>query len=330
MSRLARLAPLLVALLASTPAWAGVPAQLPRITIPALPRAGETFGLLVVGAPTAAALAARDVVRVALESFGQHVIVLPTASAPPQRADVLKLCAERTLDGVAFVKISTVAPQVRVELEVRDQNGDLFRQVETTEDLGGTPRERTSQASFTLPDGPGPAPRMEGSEAAPPATPPSPPPALLWFEPDGRAVLGDLRLADGEVYRVLGRPDLQARRDERLARKTALKVLGGVALGIGLLAATPAMIAVALCTHDCAKAEVFLIGAATLADGGITALVVGALTNADPVRPGERLDLALGYNRARLQGRPPLSSVSLSFAPSPAGDGGLVGLSGRF
>jgi hypothetical protein len=235
---------------------------------------------------------------------------------------VLALCADRTLDGVATVRISTAAPTVVAEVEVRDLNGDLFSDTDGPRDPV-TSAVRTAKTSFAVRAAPSPPATGDASDVAAPVSTPATPP-LLWFDDRGeRAVLGDITLANGEEYRVMGRADLQARYAERAARKTTLKVLGGVALGLGTLVAMPAVLTKLVCTNDCTKANALLVVSGVLGWGGIAALIVGGVTDANPVDYHERLDLARSYNRSRVQGH-------VSLAPTPAGDGGLVTVGGIF
>jgi hypothetical protein len=303
-------------------------ATAPALAIPALPSEGQTLGLLVVGPPTPAGLAARGAVRVFLEVHGHHVVLLPSTGAPPHRDDVLKLCAERTLDGVAFVKISTAPDGISAEVELRDMNGDLYSEVVSSDGLAAASSRRESKAQFAIPDVRAPPSRRALEASTAPAANAPPAPEFVWFEDHGAvAVLGEARLADGEVYRVLGRPDLQARYVARAERKTTLRGLGGVALALGLLAGPPALLVAALCDHDCAKADAFAIGAGALFYGGVVSLIVAAATDPEPVEYRQRLSLARDYNKQRLGGSR-ASLLDVSVAPTPGGGAVLIG--GRF
>jgi hypothetical protein len=271
-----------------------------ELVIPALPRASQTFGLVVVGPQTPAAFAARNVVRLALESRQHHVILVPAMATTPQRADVLKLCATQALDGVAFVRIWALASRVTAEVEVRDMNGDLY--IESSPSPGpaaGPVVERRSKARFSLTSDPvwpllGESPPMMGDSASS-ALP------LLRFEDNGeQAWLGDLRLGEGEVYKALGRPDLAERYAARGDLKTGLKTLGGIALGVGLILMAPMVLVAAGCTHDCGRANAYALGAVGLFWGGLGTIVAGAVIDPNPVDYPERLDMARAYNRQRL------------------------------
>jgi hypothetical protein len=269
-----------------------------ELLIPALPGASQTFGLVVVGPQTPAAFAARNVVQHALESRQHHVVLVPAMATSPQRADVLKLCAAQTLDGVAFVRIWTLASPVIAEVEVRDMNGDLYVESSPSHGPAAGPVERWSKASFSLAGDPvqpplADTPPMMG-DAASSALP------LLRFDGGEQAVLGDLRLAGGEVYKALGRPDLAERYADRGDLKTGLKILGGISFGAGLLLGPFAVAGRAFCSHDCGRATAYMLGDAGLFWGGLGAIFAGAFIDSDPVDYRERLDLARAYNRQRL------------------------------
>jgi hypothetical protein len=154
---------------------------------------------------------------------------------------------------------------------------------------------------------------------------------LLRFEDGGeRAVVGDLRLADGEVYKALGRPDLADRYAARGELKTSLKLLGGIGLGVGVLLGPPIALGAALCTHECGRIDAFALGAAGLFWGGLGAIIAGVVIDPNPIDYRERLDMARSYNRKRLQEQSQVSNVDVSIAPSSAGNGGILNLAGRF
>ncbi|HVR02616.1 MAG TPA: hypothetical protein VMT47_10820 [Polyangia bacterium] len=82
-----------------------------------------------------------------------------------------------------------------------------------------------------------PAPESAGG-AEPRPAPVGPLPPLLWFdERDGNALLGERLLAAGEVYRLLGRPDLELSFQRRMRAKHALLATGIAASTIGVLLA---------------------------------------------------------------------------------------------
>jgi hypothetical protein len=170
------------ALAAVSPAKAETPAPTVPLTIPDLPREDSRFGLLIVGEPDGTAIAARTIVSRALVIAGHTTqLIIPGLTAVPRREDVLRICAQHKLDGLAFVSVSVRHgdERARADVVVRDANGDPFRG-EVVPDQEGrvlrTPRLTKSEATFIVPTPESPS----AAEPRPLAL--GPVPALLWFE----------------------------------------------------------------------------------------------------------------------------------------------------
>jgi len=197
---------------------------------------GSRFGLLIVGEPDSTAIPAREVVNSAFVSEGHPTEIIPGLEAVPRREDVLRICAQHTLDGLAFVSVRRGDEPAVADVVVRDANGDPFRDEVAPEREEGrvlrTPLSTQSKATLTVP-----APESAGG-AEPRPAPVGPLPPLLWFdERDGNALLGERLLAAGEVYRLLGRPDLELSFQRRMRAKHALLATGIAASTIGVLLA---------------------------------------------------------------------------------------------
>jgi hypothetical protein len=269
------------------------------LTIPDLPHDDSRFGLLIVGEPDGTAIAARTVVRSALASEGHTTeLIIPGLEAVPRREDVLRICAQHRLDGLAFVSVRHGDVPARADVVVRDANGDPFRG-EVVPDPDGwalrTPILTESGATFTVP-------RPESPSAAEPRPAPLRPlPSLLWFDDrDGSALLGDRLLADGEVYRLLGRPDLELRFQSRMRAKHALLVTGIAASAMSLFV-VPVLWSVARGgwpSPDRSGAFFYIDGA--LLAGAVGAVVGSWSIDPHPMARRDRFTLARDFNAARL------------------------------
>jgi hypothetical protein len=155
-----------------------------------------------------------------------------------------------------------------------------------------------SKATFAVP-----APESPGA-AEPRPAPLGPLPPLLWFdESNGSALLGERVLADGEVYRLLGRPDLEPRFQRRMSAKHALLVTGIAASAAGLLLGTALWASghgpyISWPSSD-QSANFFYINGAILAVG-VGALAASWSIDPHPMARSERFARARDFNAARL------------------------------
>jgi hypothetical protein len=169
-----------------------------------------------------------------------------------------------------------------------------------------------------------------GTTLAPRATPSPPAPVVeapltLAFDP---------RLVEGaSFYEVVGRPDLAAEYRSRHAWAVGLRTVGGLSLGLGVLAWVAIQAATAAFTVPfCAVGEKSACDADTgtlwvpdlMMAGGLALLIAPAFWSNDPVGPSERDALA---REAAERYRHPRASVS--FSPT-IGGGGQISLSARF
>ena len=173
--------------------------------------------------------------------------------------------------------------------------------------------------------------------------PPSPPPPVVPLGPAAPIDLRGLPLLDGPaLYRVLGRPDLATRYENRRAAKTALRISGGILLGAGVLVGVVDILVVALDNGlrsiGCLPADgtgpipsscqtsASVSGIPWLvALGGLGMLVAPAFIATDPLTLTEKralIDSATGAP----SGRP----LSLSIAPAPTTGGAQLVVGGRF
>ena len=265
---------------------------------------------MIVGEPDGTAVAARAVVSRALVDEGHPVEIVPGLEATPRREDVLRICAEYLLDGVAFVSVRRGHVPALADVAVRDSNGDPFEGTVVPDRLGGdlpggvhwsAPLFTASKATFAVP-----TPIEASSAAEPPPAPVGPLPPLLWFdERDGSALLGERLLADGEVYRLLGRPDLELRCQSRTRTKKTLLATGVVSLATGLVLGTVLWasghgpyIDTGWPSSD-AGVNFFVINGALLA-AGIGALAASSAVDPNPMARSERFMRARAFNAARL------------------------------
>jgi hypothetical protein len=286
-------------LAAWSPAKAGTPAPKVPLTIPDVPRDGSRFGVLIVGEPDGTAMAARAAVSRALESQGHRTDVIQGLAVAPRREDVLRICAENELDGLAAVSVRTGTAPARADVMVLDANGDPFRGVIAPDFDGFTLRAPTltrSDATFIVP-----APESPVA-AEPRPAPLDPVPPLLWYDDrDGSARLGEHLLGDGEVYRLLGRPDLEVAFQQRMHTKNVLLVTGVVASAVGVLLGSALWLSgrgIEWPSSD-RTANYFYINGALLAVG-VGALSASLSIDPHPIARSERLRRARLFNAARL------------------------------
>ncbi|HVZ74008.1 MAG TPA: hypothetical protein VHJ20_16625 [Polyangia bacterium] len=267
------------------------------VVIPALPREGSRFGVLIVGEPDETAIAARALVDRALVMEGHTTeLIVPGLLAAPRREDVLGICARHQLDGLAFVSVRHGDAPVRADVVVRDANGDLYRH-DILQDqmvpLLRTPVVTLSKATFVVPV------RESPSVAEPHPAPLEPLPPLLWFdERDGSALLGERLLAGGEVYRLLGHPELERRFQHRMRAKNAL-------LATGVAAAVAGLLVVPVLWESGSGTPAYRSSTFFVVDGALLAAAVGAVAaswsiDPHPMTQRERFSLARAFNAARL------------------------------
>jgi hypothetical protein len=299
----------LVGALAGASAAKAEPPQRP-LTIPDLPHDGSRIGVLIVGEPDGTAIAARAVVIRAIQSDGHPVEIVPALAAAPRRADVLRICAEYVLDGVAFISVRRSHVPVLADVEVRDANGDPFQGTVAADRPGGegtasvhwsVPLFTASRVSFAVP-----TPVEPPSAAEPRPAPLGPLPPLLWFdERDGSALLGERVLATGEVYRLFDRPELEPECRSRTSAKKVLLASGIAASAAGLVLGTVLWasghgpyIDTGWPSSDAGK-NFFLINGALLGVG-ISAIAVSSAIDPNPMTRRERFAHARDFNAARL------------------------------
>jgi hypothetical protein len=280
------------------------------LTIPDLPHDGSRFGLVIVGEPDGTAIAAREVVSRVLVDDGHPVAIVPALAAAPRREDVLRICAESLLDGVAFVSVRRGHVPALADVEVLDSNGDPFEGAVVPESVGGNttseshwsaPVFTASRTSFAVP-----MPVESPSAAEPRPAPRGPLPPLLWFdERDGSALLGERVLATGQVYRLLRRPELEAECQSRTSAKKTILAAGIAASAAGLLLGTVLWasghgpyINTGWPSSD-AGIDFFVINGALLG-AGISAIAVSSAIDPNPMARHERFVRARDFNAKRL------------------------------
>lgn len=289
---------------AETPEWKA------PLTIPDLPHDGSRFGVVIVGEPDGTAVAARALVLRTLVDEGHPTEIVPGLAAAPRREDVLRICAEYLLDGVAFVSVHRGHVPALADVVVRDSNGDPFEGTVAADRPGGeqtgsvhwsVPLFTQSRGTFTVP-----TPSEPPSAAEPRPAPLGPVPPLLWFdERDGSALLGERLLAPGEVYRLLGRPDLELRCQRRTRTKETLLATGIVSLATGLVLGTALWasghgpyIDTGWPSSD-AGVNFYVINGALLA-AGVGALAASSAVDPNPMDRRERFVRARDFNAARI------------------------------
>jgi len=299
-SRWLAIVAVLVGMLAgASRAKAEAPGWKAPLTIPDLPHDGSRFGVVIVGEPDGTAVAARAVVSRALVDDGHPVEIVPGLAAAPRREDVLRICAEYLLDGVAFVSVRGGHVPALADVAVLDSNGDPFRG-EVVPDQEGrvlrTPILTSSTATFTVP-----TPVEPPSAAEPRPMPVGPLPPLLWFdERDGSARLGDRLLADGEVYRLLGDPDFELRFQGRMRAKHALLATGIAASAMSLLVVPVLWSAAGSRWPPPYESSTFFYVDGTLLAAGVGAFIASWSIDPNPMARRERFARARDFNAAQL------------------------------
>src|SRR5215831_16196898 len=81
-------------------------------------------GVAIVGAQTPESIAARDLTAKSLVKAGHTVAGLPTFAEPPSPAWLVAVCSDQDLDAVALVRISTDPTGFRVNVDIRDPDGE--------------------------------------------------------------------------------------------------------------------------------------------------------------------------------------------------------------
>lgn len=326
-------------------AWAARAEAAPGIAREALDRAAlnklPRIGVMIVGAEGREGLAARAIAARSLVVAGHQVVPLPTAPDTPRRRELLAPCATHELDAVALVRISTDTAGWRVNVDIRDPEGEpimLGNSAGSTGDPygGGSLVPVFASYAFTLTT----AEMDAEAEAQRAVNQTSPPPAQqrddqprLWVT-ENFAMFGPVRIKDEEFFRLVGRPDLYRK---HRAGVVTLRVLGYTALGIGLTTLVIAIPAQALSNGVCdasngldeiagrpdscqkSTSDVWAFPLAMSALGG--ALLVGSYAlSSDRPSLETRKELARAYN----------ARIGLSAAPSLRGDGGVMLINGRF
>jgi hypothetical protein len=292
------------ALAGAAPSKAEAPAPPKRLVITDVPHDGSRFGVLIVGEPDGTAVAARTAVSRELARQGHPVEIVPGLEAGPRREDVLRICAQYTLDGLAFVAVRRGPEPALAEVAVVDANGDPFRgsfvpSVGALPDqtYWTAPRLTQSSSTFTVP-----TLELLASAAERRPAPLGPVPPLLWFdERDGSAMLGQRALGTGEVYRLLGRPELELPTQRRMHQKHVLLVSGIAASAAAVLLA-PALLVTGHepdWQSDASSTRFVFVDGALLA-AGIGALAASLTIDPNPMAPNERFARARDFNAARL------------------------------
>jgi len=328
-------------------AWAARAEAAPGIAREALDKAAlnkrPRIGVMIVGAEGRDGLAARAIAARALVVAGHQVVPLATAVTTPARRSLLAPCAAHELDAVALVRISTDPRGWRVNVDIRDPEGEPIS-IGNTSGSTGDPYGGSSLVpvfasyAFTLT-----AAEIDAETEAQRATDQPNPDAVaaqprddqarLWVT-EKFAMFGPVRIKDEEFFRLVGRPDLYRR---NRAGVVTLRVLGYTSLGIGFTALLIAIPARAIANGACdasngldqltgrpegcqhSTTDVFALPLGLAALGG--ALLVGAAAlGADRPSLETRKELARAYN----------ARIAVSAAPSLKGDGGVMLINGRF
>src|ERR1051325_7930940 len=95
------------------------------LDIPAIAQL-RRVGVAIVGAQLPESVAARDLAARSLVKAGHPVVVLQTFASPASPGWLVASCSEHGLDAVALVRISTDTVGWRVNVDVRDPDGDLI------------------------------------------------------------------------------------------------------------------------------------------------------------------------------------------------------------
>ena len=327
-------------------AWAARAQAAPGIGREALDRTAlnrlPRIGVMIVGGEVRETLAARAIAARSLVVAGHQVVPLPTAVTMPARRALLAPCATHELDAVALVRISTDPRGWRVNVDIRDPEGEPIS-IGATSGSTGDPYGGSSLVpvfasyAFTLTtaeiDAEAEAQQRVDQTKADAAAQPRDDQPRLWVS-ERYAMFGPVRIKDEEFYRLVGRPDLYRRNH---AGVVTLRALGYTSLGVGLTTLVLSAIARGIENEGCSisnglsdiagqpeschpsTTDLYAVPLALSALGG--ALLVGsyALT-ADRPSLETRKELARAYN----------ARIAVSAAPSPKGDGGVMLINGRF
>jgi hypothetical protein len=197
------------------------------------------IGVMIVGAEGREPVAARAIAARSLVVAGHQVVPLPTAVETPPRKALLAPCAAHELDAVALVRVSTDPTGWRVNVDIRDPEGEpiaIGTTAGSADPYGGTSQVPAfASYAFTLTAG-----EIAEAEAQWTASQMNPDASAqphddsprLWVS-ENYAMFGPARIKDDEFFRLVGRPDLD--RPHR-AGVVTLRVLGYTSLGIGLTA----------------------------------------------------------------------------------------------
>jgi len=353
---------------ASAPAALAAPGVDPQaLNVPAITQL-RRVGVAIVGAQVSEAVAARDLAAKSLIKAGHAVAALPTLADAPSPAWMVAVCSDRDLDAVALVRISTDPTGFRVNVDIRDPDGepivvrsvtsrahDPFTGQGAPEPVHAAFSFEMSAADVAAQQQMREAEGLDGAVAAPAAAAPAAP---HLFVSEKVVMYGPAELKGAEFYRVVGRPELAAMYERKSSSIRAVRGVGYTALGIGGTTLVLALVAAAAAPAACALPNtidtldgkqptcgqgvgaLFLIPLAFGATGGVLLATAATMTR-DPLTLSERRALAREYN-ARVDGaaeqspapapaRPPRQiQIGVAGAPLPSGNGGVMLLTGRF
>jgi hypothetical protein len=327
----------------------------------------QRVGVAILGTENRESIAARDFAAKSLVKAGHPVVGLPTFATDPSPDSLVGSCEKHDLDAVALVRISTDAQGWRVNVDIRDADGrsiavtlgdraphDMF-----TGSGEGAPTFATFSFAMSADDvAAQQRARDQELRPEPPATADADArtgrPHL--FVKEKVVMYGPAQLQGAEFYRLVGRPDLAATYEHNRSSIKTVRGFGYTALGIGgttlVLALAAAAVTPAACalpnTVDALNGQqascgddvgaLFMVPLAFGATGAVLLATASTMT-ADPLSLSERRVLAREYN-ARVDSaaeqlpaatRPPHPvQLTLSGAPLPKADGGLMLLTGRF
>jgi hypothetical protein len=186
------------AVIAGALAWSSAALAAPGISRQALDVQAinqlQRVGVAVLGTENRESIAARDFAAKSWVKAGHPVVGLATFVTDPSPDWLVGICAKHDLDAVALVRISTDAQGWRVNVDIRDAT---FSFVMSAEDVAAQQLARDQE----LPPQP-PATAAADAHAGRPH--------LLVT--DKLVMYGPAQLQGAEFYRVVGRPDLAARR----------------------------------------------------------------------------------------------------------------------
>jgi hypothetical protein len=315
----------------------------------------QRVGVAILGTENRESIAARDFAAKSLVKAGHPVVGLPTFATDPSPDSLVGSCEKHDLDAVALVRISTDAQGWRVNVDIRDADG---RSIAVT--LGDRAPTFATFSFAMSADDVAAQQRARDQELRPE------PPATAdadartgrphLFVKEKVVMYGPAQLQGAEFYRLVGRPDLAATYEHNRSSIKTVRGFGYTALGIGgttlVLALAAAAVTPAACalpnTVDALNGQqascgddvgaLFMVPLAFGATGAVLLATASTMT-ADPLSLSERRVLAREYN-ARVDSaaeqlpaatRPPHPvQLTLSGAPLPKADGGLMLLTGRF